>query len=830
MRTGSVGQSRNANGTAEERVTATSTTAGQARGAAGARPSIVRTAAVSVAVGIAYVAASASAMALFPYSEDVAVLWPSAGIALAAVLIWGPRLLPAVFVGSLCAELLVRNAFGGAFADAAVTTGITALAHAALTRVARIHIGLRRVADVLAFTLLGAGLMAVCTFVERFAILSLRMGTVPADALMPSFVNALALGAGVLYVAPVCLAWAGAADEPVPRGRGGELGLFCLAVVALSLVVFSGIVPSMLAGGQLPYALFPVVFWGGLRFGVREVAGALFVAGLIAVTCTAVGKGPFAKDDVVEGLVVLYLFLTVLAVTSLMLAAALRQRTEADAAVRDSERRWRLLLERMNEGLMMQDRDGAITYVSDRFCEITGYAREQLLGRTGRELIVPEETALWAMRLEQRQQGVSESYELTLVRGDGERMAAYISPRPLFGEHGEYVGSFALLTDVTERRRAEARLRESEAKYRLLVENQTDLIVTFDRAGALTFASPSYRQLFGADEAELLGRPVGEEIHEDDRGLAAAAWTAVWSPPYMSSFECRVMTPQGWRWLAWSARAIGERGDAPPDTAVAVARDVTDRRRAEDQARQHLQSLAHVARVSSMGEMASAIAHEINQPLTAIANYAYACVRLLRGGKASVEEALEVMQRVAAEAERAGEVVRKMRSFVRGDEGQLGAVDPNFLVTEVLRLAAPEARQSGVELAPVLAADAPQVLADSIQIQQVLLNLVRNAVEAIASSDAVERAVTISTADAANGRVEIAVADTGPGLAPDALERVFEPFFTTKPDGIGIGLALSRSIVDAHGGRLWASARPGGGAVFHLQLPAAGHEEDDRDA
>jgi two-component system sensor kinase FixL len=221
-----------------------------------------------------------------------------------------------------------------------------------------------------------------------------------------------------------------------------------------------------------------------------------------------------------------------------------------------------------------------------------------------------------------------------------------------------------------------------------------------------------------------------------------------------------------------------------------------------------------------MGEMASAIAHEINQPLTAIANYASACVRLLRSGKAQPGEAIEVMQRVAAEAERAGEIVRKMRGFVRGEESQMAMVEPAFLATEVMRLAAAEARQSGVELKSGVAPGLPQVLADSIQIQQVLLNLVRNAVEAVHSADSLRREVDLTVSRATDGGVQFTVRDTGPGLTPESLDKVFEPFFTTKADGIGIGLPLSRSIADAHGGRLWASAETEG-AAFHLVLPAA---------
>jgi two-component system sensor kinase FixL len=226
-----------------------------------------------------------------------------------------------------------------------------------------------------------------------------------------------------------------------------------------------------------------------------------------------------------------------------------------------------------------------------------------------------------------------------------------------------------------------------------------------------------------------------------------------------------------------------------------------------------------VSRVSSMGEMASAIAHEINQPLTAIANYASACLRLLRSGKAQPGEAVEVMQRVAAEAERAGEIVRKMRGFVRGEESQMALVEPGFLASEVMRLAAAEARQSGVELKSEVEPGLPQVLADSIQIQQVLLNLVRNAVEAVDGADSQRREVSLGVRRAADG-VQFTVRDTGPGLAPESRDKVFEPFYTTKADGIGIGLPLSRSIADAHGGRLWAGAEAQG-AAFHLVLPAA---------
>jgi PAS domain S-box-containing protein len=806
----------------------------QANAASGARPTadaaawsrrLAYYAGLTAAIAAAYVLSAKIALFVFPATTELAMLWPSAGIALAALLVWGAPALGGVFVGCLIAYLTADAAAARAVASAGLSTLYAMVAWLLLASVARIDLGLRRISDVLALAVLGAGATALMKGGVRFATVAATGEWVP-GAVMPAAVSALATAVGILIVAPLCLTWYAAGREPVPRGRRIELALAAAATVGVSVLVFSERFSPMVAVAQLPYALFPVMFWAGLRFGPREVSAAVFLAAMIAVWYTSLGEGPFAGGDRLEGLASLYLFLTVLGVTSLMFAAALRQREEADAAVRASEQRYRLLIERMNEGLVMQDKDGVITYVSDRFCELMGRPREDLVGRLGRDITVPEERARWQEHYRRRQQGSSDSFELSLLKGNGEAMRAYVSPRPLFDERGRYTGSFALITDVTARRRAEEALRESERKYRLLVEHQTELVLTLGRDGRVSFASPSYGQLFGADAADPTDRPLGLEVHEEDRQATARAWAAAWQPPYSASFENRVRTPKGWRWLAWSVRAVQDASlGAEPDAVVAVARDVTDRHRAEEQARQHLQSLAHVSRVSSMGEMASAIAHEINQPLTAIVNYAYACIRLLRGGRATGEEALEVMQRVAAEAERAGEVVRKMRSFVRGEEGQVTAVDANFLVAEVLQLAAPEARQSGVELVPALAPGLPEALADSIQIQQVLLNLVRNAVEAIVAGDCAERTVRIETARGGAGFVEIRVSDSGPGLAPEALEKVFEPFYTTKADGIGIGLALSRSIVDAHGGRLWASAGPGRGAIFHLSLPIAAELE-----
>jgi PAS domain S-box-containing protein len=369
------------------------------------------------------------------------------------------------------------------------------------------------------------------------------------------------------------------------------------------------------------------------------------------------------------------------------------------------------------------------------------------------------------------------------------------------------------------RKRAEEELREREAQYRLIVENQSDLIVKLDAEGCYRFVSPSFCRFFAQAEPELLGVPFRPEVHPDEQAAFWQAYAAVFAPPHRASVEARVMSGEGWRWVAWAWSAMpAENGKGLE--LIASGRDVTDRKRAEEAARTHLQTLAHMTRVSSMGEMASAIAHEVNQPLTAVVTYTQAIARLVAAGQTDPQELIDVMGRVVAQASRASEIIAHLRTFVRKRDANLEPVSLNTLVGNVVALVMPDARRHAVELVTELAADLPAILADAIQIEQVLVNLARNAIEAIDAADSRERRVLIRTAVAEDGYLVAQVEDTGPGLSDAALARVFEPFFTTKAEGMGIGLSISQSIAEAHGGRLSAARGPGGGACFTLELPA----------
>lgn len=368
------------------------------------------------------------------------------------------------------------------------------------------------------------------------------------------------------------------------------------------------------------------------------------------------------------------------------------------------------------------------------------------------------------------------------------------------------------------RKRAEDVLIASEEHYRLLVENQTDVVVKMDHQQRLLFVSPSFSRLFAADEHRLLGSRFRPPVAAEDAGRFEAAWLSLQTPPHEARFEERVATAEGWRCMAWSQKAMLD-GDGHVGAVIAAGRDVTERVRAEEQARQHLHQLAHVGRVSAMGEMASAIAHEINQPLTAVRTYAQACRRLLASGEAP-QALADTLERVAGQAERAASIVQRLRGFLGQQDVQAMPVDPDFLVREVIDLCRADASQCGIQLRLDTAPGGlPRIHVDPIQIEQIVLNLVRNGMESIQQAESVERVLTVSTRRR-EGEVWISVHDSGPGVAGDVAQRVFDAFFTTKPGGMGIGLALSHSIAEAHGGRLWLDDACSAGALFHLALPA----------
>jgi PAS domain S-box-containing protein len=262
-----------------------------------------------------------------------------------------------------------------------------------------------------------------------------------------------------------------------------------------------------------------------------------------------------------------------------------------------------------------------------------------------------------------------------------------------------------------------------------------------------------------------------------------------------------------------------DRGE--PLFAIVMVEDITEQKRAEEALREAQAELAHVSRVMTMGELATSIAHEVNQPLTAVVANGHACLRWLGHATPDLEEVRAAVQRIIRDGKRGSEVIKRIRALAKKTDPQKVSVDVNDAIDEVAALVQSEARKHGLSLQTKLAPALPPVHGDRVQLEQVILNLTMNAIEASVAVTGRPRELVIRSQQDAAGAVLVAVQDAGIGLQPAHATRIFEAFFTTKAGGIGMGLSISRSIIEAHGGRLWATPNPGPGATFQFVLPAA---------
>jgi two-component system sensor kinase FixL len=364
---------------------------------------------------------------------------------------------------------------------------------------------------------------------------------------------------------------------------------------------------------------------------------------------------------------------------------------------------------------------------------------------------------------------------------------------------------------------------EREALLRAIIETAPDALIAIDERGLIQIANPAAERLFQYSAEELLGKNVSmlrpaPHRHGHDGYIAR----------YLRTGEKRI--------IGIGRAVVGSRKDGttfPMELAVGEARlgehrlftgfvrDLTERQEAERRLHELQAELLQVSRLSIMGEMASGLAHELNQPLTAIMNYVQACRRLLeRDEGIRPERVRELMDKAVAQASRGGQIINRLRRFMAAGETERACEDVNRVVEEASALALVGARDKGIVVQARLARGLPDVLIDKVQIHQVVINLIRNGIDALAGT-AGERTIVLQTQRGGPGEVEVTVADTGPGLAAQVKSRLFQPFVTTKAEGMGIGLSICRTIVDGHGGRIWASDHPGGGAAFHFTLPVA---------
>jgi PAS domain S-box-containing protein len=477
--------------------------------------------------------------------------------------------------------------------------------------------------------------------------------------------------------------------------------------------------------------------------------------------------------------------------------------------------------------------DDRYAYCSEECLRIYGFDPQE--GLPTREAVfrrvLPEDLDRVIREFEKSlREKVDSSGELRIVLPDGTVKDIHVIRHPVLNSVGDVVKLVGTSIDITERKRAEEALRASESRFRTFVDHAADAFFIQDfEQGTIIDVNRSACESLGYTRQELIGttplafdRNLDRAATESVAERTAAGETVIDRHWHLRKdgtlFPVEAHASQFWH----GGRRF----------LLKVARDISDRLRAEEEReklRQLEADLAHINRVSMMGELVASIAHEVSQPLSGVVSNGSACLRWLAGDVPNVEEAREAARRIVRDGKRAGEVIARVRSLAKRAATPSEKLDLNETIREVLALVGDEAKRMGVMIRAQFADDLSPISGDRVQLQQVVLNLVMNAMEAMSSVDERPRELLITTRNLDADQVQVTVEDSGTGLDPNTLDKIFDPFYTTKPGGMGMGLSVSRSILQAHGGRLWAAAKDGPGTIFHFSIPKY-HEEESNEA
>jgi len=379
----------------------------------------------------------------------------------------------------------------------------------------------------------------------------------------------------------------------------------------------------------------------------------------------------------------------------------------------------------------------------------------------------------------------------------------------------------AMAREVAERREIERTLADQKQHLKMVIESEPECVKLQTADGTILDMNPAGLAIIEAKRREdIVGKSAYGYIAPEWREKYAEMTARVFRGE-TATLEFRLIARSGMeRWMKTHAVPLRDR-DGSIWALLGFTRNITDRRIAEEHERQHRIAVARLLRMHSMGEMATTIAHELNQPLTAIINYSRGAVRRLRSAQGSIAEVIDSLEAASIEADRAARIIRNIRNFLRKEPTPRERHDINETLRGVFAFMQAELRRQAIGSSVALAEGLPRVEVVPIEMEQVILNLVRNAIEAMAGTSGRDRKLSVTTRRSGENGVEVTISDTGPGLPPREFGDVFDPFVTNKPDGLGMGLAIARSIVDAHGGRIGVERTSAHGTTFVFALPAA---------
>jgi PAS domain S-box-containing protein len=495
----------------------------------------------------------------------------------------------------------------------------------------------------------------------------------------------------------------------------------------------------------------------------------------------------------------------------------------AEQSLRESEARFRQLADSAPVLIWMSGTDRRCTYFNLPWLQFTGRTLDQELGDGWAEGVHPEDLPR-CLDTYVRAFDAHEPFamEYRLRRHDGEYRWIQDNGAPLFGADQNFIGYIGSCIDITERKQRNEHLKREQAFLRQVIDIAPNLIFAKDRQGRFTLVNQAVADMYGTTVDALIGK-----TDEDfNRNAEEVELFRRMDLEVMDTLQERFIAEEHitdaagkGHWMQTVKRPILDK-DGAANQVLGSATDITARKHAELELAQQRNELAHLARVAVMGELTASLAHELNQPLTAILSNIQTALRLLEDPAPDMTEIREILGDVVSDDQRAGEIIRRLRSLLKKSELKFEALDLNSVILEVIGLIRSDALIKHVSVELRLTPDTPQVRGDRIQLQQLLLNLAINALDAMRDVPASERRLGIVTTRNDGRSVQVAVQDSGKGIPADQLEKVFEPFFTDKPHGMGMGLAICRSIADVHGARIWATNNASRGATFRVVLPS----------
>jgi len=499
------------------------------------------------------------------------------------------------------------------------------------------------------------------------------------------------------------------------------------------------------------------------------------------------------------------------------------ERKSAEQGLKESERRHRRLLEHSPVPITVHS-EGKVVLINSRAISVLrGESPEQFIGQPIVKFIHPDSRAQAMERVEKLYAGAETApfMEQKFICLDGTEIVAEVTATAfeLEGKRASQV----VFNDITERKEAERLLRESEQR---LAEAQRIAHVgswEWDIKTGIEYWSDEHFRIFGLEpsEVELTHAFFLQFVHEDDRERISTPITDLLPNKEILDDDFRIVRPDGAVRHIQSRAVVQWNESGKPTRLAGTITDVTDRAVAEQSARELQDELAHIARVSVMGEMATGFAHELNQPLAAISNYSAGALRRIRSNNLAEDDFQRVLELVSDQSHRAGQIISRIRQFVAKGDNKTTQLDINETIRETAEFFGGDALKHEVAIELDLGENIPLAMGDTIQLQQVILNLARNGIEAMGEGAGESKRLTIRTSYDGANKINIAVSDLGPGFPPEVSMQVFDAFFTTKADGMGMGLSICRSIVEAHGGQLTVSSIPDNGTTFKFALPIA---------